>query len=347
MLQVALIGLGPWGRRLARAFSRARRCRLVAVCDTDEARLNSPLSDLGGPLASRRVASPSAILRDPAVDAVVLATPPRTHAALGAAVLDAGKHLFVEKPMAMSQLEAGAMLRAARRRSRRGMVGHLLLYHPAVTEMIRAAASGELGDIQTVVTHRASPPRADRAEGAWWTLGPHDVSLACHLLAGQPLGVSARFYRRGELPEHRAQARFDFPAGRTAVLCTRFRNGRARRVALVGSRRTLVFDDNWPSCRLRLYETPGGACSSIARVDALARGPIVRMPPLPDGEPLAIEVQHFVDGLLDGAPFRSDLDEGLSVVAWLEAAEKASVASGAPERVFGSAPASPALPLVV
>jgi predicted dehydrogenase len=263
------------------------------------------------------------------------------------AVLDAGKHLFVEKPMAMSQLEAEAMLRAARRKSRRGMVGHLLLYHPAVAEMRRAAACGELGDIQAVVAHRASPLRADRAEGAWWTLGPHDVSLACHLLAGQPLGVRARFYRRGQLPEHRAQAWFDFPAGRTALLCTRFRNGRARRVALIGSRRMLVFDDNWPSCRLRLFDTPGGACSSIAQVDALARGPSLLMPPLPGGEPLAIEVQHFVDGLLDGEAFRSGLDEGLSVVAWLEAAEKASVASGAQQRVFGSAPASPGLPLVV
>src|SRR4029077_8730324 len=132
------------------------------------------------------------VLDDPSVDAVVLATPVPTHADLAASVLDAGKHCFVEKPLAQSVADAQRAVAAAERSGRTLMVGHLLEYHPGVRKLKDLASSGELGDIHYIYGNRLNLGKARADENALWSLGAHDISVLLHLVEEEPSEISAR-----------------------------------------------------------------------------------------------------------------------------------------------------------
>lgn len=320
-LRIGLVGVGRWGERLLRVFSEVERCEVTAVCDTSGPRLARVLdADLC------RTESLEALLAGPSVDAVAIATPSASHARLTCAALRAQKDVFVEKPMALTLSDSRAMVEAARRASRRLMVGHVLAYHPAVVELERMVQLGRLGRLERIVSSRLSPGAARDGETAWWSLAPHDVSLANLLFRADPLRVTATPGPSGD--RLGVTARFSFPGHRTLDLRVGFSAAeKRRRVVVQGTEGTAVFDDLLSADKLRLYP-------SAVDVDRLCRdgeppgATPGAVPVLPETEPLLAEARHFVGGVLDGTAIRTDGHEGTRVVAALAAGARSLRARG-------------------
>jgi predicted dehydrogenase len=188
-VRVGVVGLGYWGPNLARNFGAIPGCELAYVCDADEA--------VRGRVARMfPQATPTAelddLLADPELDAIVLATPVPTHAELAVRVLEAGKHCFVEKPLAQSAAAAQRAVAAAQRSGRILMVGHLLEYHPGVRKLKELTESGELGDeIYYIYGNRLNLGKLRADENALWSLGAHDVSVVLYLAGEEPDEVVA------------------------------------------------------------------------------------------------------------------------------------------------------------
>jgi len=172
---VAVIGVGRWGKNLARVFGEAPRARLSGLCDTDPVHLSEGRT--WAPRGARVTGVLDELLDDAEVDAIVIATPSETHASIARRALNANKHVFVEKPMAMSSVEAQELNKLAHDRGRRLMVGHVLLYHPAIAELSTRLRIGELGEVREIHCVRVTASRKQQREAAWWALAPHDVSL--------------------------------------------------------------------------------------------------------------------------------------------------------------------------
>src|SRR5919112_107324 len=185
------------------------------------------------------------LLGDPALDAIVLATPVPSHAELSVRVLEAGKHCFVEKPLAQSVADAERAVEAARRADRVLMVGHLLQYHPGVNKLKDIATSGELGDIHYIYGNRLNLGQLRAEENALWSLGAHDVSVLLHLADEEPFQLNARgesYMREGI--EDVVFAFMRFPSGVAAHLHLSWLDPhKERRFTVVGSKRMATFDD--------------------------------------------------------------------------------------------------------
>ena len=174
-LRIGVAGLGYWGPNLARNFAGLPGCELAWCCDESEsARARLALQFPGAKLTS----SVSELLEDPELDAIALATPVPTHADLAVRVLEAGKHCFVEKPLAQSVADAERAVAAATASGKVLMVGHLLEYHPGVRKLKELADTGELGDIYYIYGNRLNLGKVRADENALWSLGAHDVSVA-------------------------------------------------------------------------------------------------------------------------------------------------------------------------
>ena len=185
-IKVGVAGLGYWGPNLARNFAAIPGCELAWLCDGDAERLER----IGASLPrARRTRSLDEPLADPELDAVVLATPVPTHADLAERVLAAGKHCFVEKPLAQTVTDAERAVAAAERYARTLMVGHLLEYHPGVAKLKEIADAGELGQIHYIYSNRLNLGKLRADENALWSLGAHDVSVLLHLAGEEPYEV--------------------------------------------------------------------------------------------------------------------------------------------------------------
>ncbi|MEA2480516.1 MAG: hypothetical protein QOJ07_2438, partial [Thermoleophilaceae bacterium] len=197
-VQVGVVGLGYWGPNLARNFDRLPGASLRWICDaSDEQRAR-----MAPQFPDTRVAADFAeLLEDPDLEAVVIATHVPSHPALALRALEAGKHVFVEKPLAQSVAEAEQVVDAARDAGRVLMVGHLLEYHPGVERLKEIADSGELGNLHYIYSNRLNLGKLRADENALWSLGAHDVSVLLHLAGEEPSHVEARGkgYVRGDV----------------------------------------------------------------------------------------------------------------------------------------------------
>ncbi len=295
-LRVGVVGLGRWGANLLRDLHDADRCTVDAICDRDEGVLHSRAARYGG---ARPTTDVGDLITDPGLDAIVIATGGATHAGLARRALDAGKHVFVEKPPALRTSEARELHALAQRRGLRLMVGHLMQYHPAVGALADAVERGDFGTLARVDTVRMNPAPGPADDDPWWSLGPHDVSVACRLFGASPHSVRAsRFGVDG------VRAGLRFATGEARLRVAFGSRSKVRRVRVEGTRAAARFDD-LGSPPLRLLT--GGAT-------APAHG---------GGLPLALEVKHFVDGVLDGAPIRSDGADAVRIVRILEAVDRA------------------------
>jgi predicted dehydrogenase len=332
VLNIGVIGAGRWGANLLRCFGNVDEARIVAVCDTDPGRLRAP----GIAPRARRHPKLADLLHDEAVKAVAIATPAALHAQQAVAALEAGKHVFVEKPMALGLREAQQMRDAALAAGRCLMVGHLLRYHPAIVELERLVKQGRLGRVHHVWALRLGPGATSPDDGPWWALAPHDISVVRSLLRAEILDVSAR---RRDFADGGSEVTADLRLGTASMtLVTSTAHPRkVRRLALVGTQATALFDDSDGKPLLAVSE---GTPPWLDRVseDALPTwlyGPA----PLPDDgwkavdfnptEPLICEARHFVSALRHGIRVLTDADEGCRVVAVLEAGALSMSARGA------------------
>lgn len=330
-VRVAVVGAGYWGINHVRAFSRAHKAELIAVCDPDPAALAR-----AAPLAPKAALVPSfdTLLADPAIDALVLATPAVAHAAQARAALASGKHVFVEKPLALSSHDAEAVAAAARTAGRTLMVGHLMLYHPGYEKLRALTLGGELGEVYYLYALRVNLGRLRKDENALWSFAPHDLSMILDLVGALPSSVAARgeSYLQPGI-EDVVFLNLAFPDRKMAQVQLSWLDPRKeRRLTVVGSKKMVELDDVHPTEKLRIYDKGYDRPPSFTQYGEYltVRQGDIHIPRLDMAEPLALEVRHFLDCVLSGAPPRSGAASGVQVVQVLDAAQRSLKAGGAP-----------------
>jgi predicted dehydrogenase len=316
-LRIGVAGLGYWGPNLARNFSVLPGCELTWCCDASEAARVREAGRFPGARFTDRLED---LLADPDLDAVALATPVPSHAELAVRVLEAGKHCFVEKPLAQSVADAERVVAAAKDSGRVLMVGHLLEYHPGIRKLKELTGSGELGErIYYIYGNRLNLGKLRADENALWSLGAHDVSVVLHLAEEEPSEVIAHgesYVRPGVQDVVFCFLRF--PSGLSAHLHLSWLDPhKERRFTVVGSRRMATFDDMAIEGKLTVYdkgfdEDAGSYGEYITRTGGSFS------PPVPNTEPLRVECEHFVECVRTGQRPRSDGASGLRVVRVLE-----------------------------
>jgi len=326
VLRVGIVGLGYWGVNIARNLDALPGCELAWCCDTDgerRARLRPSFPE------ARFTADLADVLADESTAAAVVATPVPTHAALAEAVLSAGRHCLVEKPLACDLASAERLVELAAERERVLMVGHLLAYHPALVALRSLCEAGELGQIRYAYSQRLNLGRLRADENALWSLGAHDVSAILALTGEQPVRVSARgesYVRDGV--EDVVFAHLGFAGGLAAHIHVSWLDPRKeRRLTVVGSQRMATFDDMEPERTLTVYDK-GFDPDAAAEGDYVARAGGQRSPAISRREPLRIELEHFLACLRGEAEPRTGGREGLQVVEVLAALQESLDAGG-------------------
>jgi predicted dehydrogenase len=334
---IAVIGAGYWGKNLVRNV--ARLDRLVAVCDVSpgirermsadypEARVTSELSD---------------VLEDERVAAVMIAVPAGEHFEVARRALLAGKHTYVEKPITLDVGEAEELVSLAAERDLRLMVGHLLLFHPCVSWMKETLDSGDLGRVLYLTSNRLNLGKVRSDENAMWSLAPHDVSVALHLLGDRPVEVSAQgfcYLQQRSGIEDVVFLTLRFADGRAAHIHVSWLDPhKERSLTVVGSRKMVTFDDMSATEKLRIYDKgvdgveqldQAPAYGSYAELLTLRSGDVV-IPHVAMKEPLALLCQHFADCVDSGATPLTDGVGGVEVLRVLAAAQKSLEAGGKP-----------------
>jgi predicted dehydrogenase len=315
-VRVAQVGCGHWGKNLARNF--AELGVLAAVADYDPATADRVGAACG--IAPRTF---EAILADPTIDGVALATPAPQHAEMALAAITAGKHVYVEKPLALDVADAGRMIVAAGAANRVLMVGHLLRYHPGFIALQQLVADGACGTLQYVYSNRLSLGKYRIEEDVLWSFAPHDLSMILALAGSAPSSVRAQgaSFVTPDLADW-CLVDLVFPSGlRGHVQASWAHPFKEQRLVVVGDAGSAVFEDSHPdpAKRLALYrhtvDRSGGApVPNKADAEYVA---------LPAGEPLRDECAHFVACITGDARCRTDGGEGLAVLKVLDAASRA------------------------
>jgi len=318
--RIGVVGLGYWGPNLARNFDRLPDAELAWICDAS-AQARSRWAR-AFPRA-RAAAELDELLADGALDAVAVATHVPTHAELAQRVLAAGKHCFVEKPLAQSVEDAERVVEAARESARVLMVGHLLEYHPGIERLKQLIDSGELGSVRYLYSNRLNLGVLREDENALWSLGAHDVSVILRLAGEEPYecrAVGESYMREGI--EDVVFCYLRFPSGLAAHMHLSWLDPhKERRLTVVGSRRMAAFDDMELERKLTVYDK-GFDEDYSSYGEYIARSGDIFCPRVPNDEPLRIECEHFVGCVRDGAQPRSSGEVGLRVVRVLEALQQ-------------------------
>jgi predicted dehydrogenase len=315
-VRVGVVGLGYWGPNIARNLGALEDCELRWLCDADEtarAKLASAFP------AARTTGALSDLLEDDELDAIVLATPVPTHAELAIAVGRAGKHCFVEKPLATNAADAEAAVEAAAQAGRVLMVGHLLEYHPAVARLKALIDGEELGPLYYLYGNRLNLGVLRSDENALWSLGAHDVSVALHLIGEEPSECTAQgasYVRDGV--EDVVFCFLRFPSGIVAHLHLSWLDPhKERRLTVVGERKMATFDDMLVEGKLSVYDK-GFDEDTRSWGEYITRSGDVFSPRIANAEPLRLECEHFIESVRSGTAPRSDGLSGLRVVRVLE-----------------------------
>lgn len=328
-LKLGVVGAGTWGRNHVRTAASLADAELAAVCDTDaqvRGRLERqyPGTHVTGDLAD--------LLGR--VDAVVIASPAATHARIALQCVEAGKPCLVEKPFALSTRDAEAVARAGSGRGVPVLAGHLLVFHPAVERLRSLVQEGELGRIYYLYGLRVNLGQVRADENALWSFGPHDVSVALYLLGEAPVRVAAhgKSYLQPKV-EDVVFLTMEFGSGvLTHVQLSWLDPHKERKLTVVGAKKMVVFDDMEAREKLRIYdkgvERPP-EYGSYGEALSIREGDIF-IPKIPNVEPLAAELGHFVRVARGAEPPRASAQDGVGVVRVLEAATRSLATGGAP-----------------
>lgn len=326
-LRVAVIGAGYWGPNLVRNFSEAPGAEVVAVADLAEERLAGIRKRFP---AVRTTTDHRSLFADPDIDAVCIVTPISTHRPLAEAAFAAGKHVFVEKPLAGSVADAEAIAAAAARAGRTLMVGHTFVYNPAVTAVRDLLARRELGRVQYIDSQRVNLGLHQFDFNVLWDLGPHDVSIVLYWLDEEPEWVQCLggCYIQPDI-EDVVFLTLGFPSGAIAhAHLSWLAPSKQRTMTVIGDRRMAVYDDGHPAERVKIYDH-GVAELSADELRRSYRSGDIHSPRVAITEALQLEVRHFIACVGGGATPRSDGIAGVRVVRVLEAGMRSLRSNGA------------------
>lgn len=319
MIRVGVIGCGYWGPLHIRVFNGIDGATVTAVADLNPARLDHIAATYPGLHTTPDIDE----LLTGSVDAVVIATPAGTHAALAAAALRAGKHVLVEKPLATNTADAEMLASLAQRAGRRLMAGHTFVYHAAVRALRDSIRDGVLGDIYYVDSKRVNLGLHRKDVDVVWDLGAHDVSILRYLLEGDAERVSAHgaAFHSVETAEV-AYVQLRYPGGVLANLHVSWLDPvKVRRMTVVGSRRMAVWDDVEPVHKLRLYDRGldhRPYHDDFGQWQVAYRHGDEQVIPLDFQEPLRLEAEEFLSAIREERPPLTGAEDGIAVVRTLE-----------------------------
>lgn len=318
--RVAVVGVGYWGRNLARNF--AELGALAAIVDPNEAAAADAAARTGAPIRSL-----GDVLADPAIEGVVVATRAETHFAIAKAALEAGKHVFVEKPLVLDEGEADALIALAEGAGRVLMVGHLLHYHPVFRRMLEMVRSQEYGRLRYIYSDRLNLGKIRVEEDVLWSFAPHDISMVLALAGEEPRQVSAQGAAFVTPPiSDIASVQLKFPSGvRAAIRASWFHFEKVQQLVAICDHAAIVFEDSQPewgrklAVHEHLVETENG-------IPVPRRGQI-RYVEIPAAEPLRLECAHFLSCMAGQSRALTDGREGRAVLRVLQRATDAMVAA--------------------
>ena len=331
-VRVGVVGFGYWGPNLVRNVHKLDDAELVVVCDASQDNLDR-FSGIYPDVAAE--SDIDRMLANYDLDAVMVASSAPTHHALGSKVIAAGLHCFVEKPLTLTSADAESLVRQADDADVTLMTGHLMEYHSAIGWIKECIESGELGDVLYVYMQRLNLGKVRTEENAFWSLAPHDVSIVLYLLGESPDYVSANgadYLTNGV--HDTVFANLHFPSGKMANIHVSWLDPhKVRKLTVVGTKKMLVFDDMQATEKIWIYDRGVGAPDKALAYgeDLTLRFGDITVPWIQMKEPLAIEVQHFVDCIVTGETPRSDGRDGLRVVRVLEAVDESMAEGGTPK----------------
>ena len=328
--RIGLIGFGYWGPNLARNFHALPDADLSAICDANPDRLAKARNLYR---ATTFFSSYDDLLASD-VEAIAIATPARTHYALARAALEAGKHIFVEKPLAMTVAEATELVETADRSGLVLMVGHVFEYVPAVRHIKTLLDEGAIGETYYLYSTRVNLGRIQTDINALWSIAPHDISIALYLFGQMPESVSARGarYLNGTV-EDVIFLTLTFPGGVLAhVHASWLDPSKVRRMTIVGSEKMIIYDDLAAEGKVKVYDKGAVRATDpqYGEYQYRLHSGDIAIPKLPLAEPLRIECEDFISAIQTGSEPVADGRDGLRVVQVLEAAQHSLEQDGRP-----------------
>jgi predicted dehydrogenase len=331
MIEIAVVGVGGWGKNLARNYYQLPEANLRYICDLDAKKLEEMQRLYPGVATTN---SFDQLLEDPELQAVVIATTGPTHYKLAKQALLAGKDVYVEKPFVLHVAEAHELTKLAESNKRILMVGHLLEYHPVVTRLKEMINTGDLGDVYYIYSQRLNLGTVREDENALWNFAPHDISSILYLLGKQPVDVSARGqdYLQRDV-EDVVFLTISFADQTMAHIHVSWLDPhKVRKLTIVGSKKMAVFDDLEATEKLKIYDK-GARLSqdynTFAEYVGLRFGDIT-IPYVQSGEPLRLECLHFVNCVETRQQPLSDGHDGIRVIQVLDAAQRSLKNNGVP-----------------
>ena len=338
-VEVGVAGVGYWGPKIVRNLYETDGAVLSWIVDRDDDRL----ARIGQQYPTARVSQRFEDLLSSSVEAIVLATPIRTHHALAKQALLRGKHVMVEKPLAASSSECAELTAIAESNGLTLMVGHTFEYNAAIRALRDIVASGELGEIFYIDSARLNLGLFHRDVNVIWDLAPHDLSIFCYVLQRDPISVSAHGAAHIQAGVHDvAFVDVTFPGNVIGNIHVSWLNPRkVRSVTIVGSKKMVICDDLEDVEKVRIYDKgvtlPFEAHQLPFETDRFQdfhlsyRYGGITIPHVPFAEPLRTQCEHFLDCVRTGQRPQSDGRVGLKVVQLLEAADRSLHNAGARE----------------
>jgi UDP-2-acetamido-3-amino-2,3-dideoxy-glucuronate N-acetyltransferase len=320
---VAVVGCGYWGKNLVRNFHELGALKIV--CDPDAGNLERARSVAP---KVRQTANFEAVLNDPEIDGIALATPAVTHRDMAIQALESGKDVMVEKPMALSTAQGLEMIEAAERTQRILMVGHLLEYHPAIVTLRQLIQNGVLGRLRYVYSNRLNFGKIRREENALWSFAPHDVAVLLRLVGSSPERVScqAATYLNAEVADV-TMSNLDFPDNIHGHIFVSWLNPfKEQRLVVIGDEKMAVFNDVLKERKLVLYDQHVRVTESADILHKKAEIPVE----IPSAEPLREECREFLSCMTSRNPPLTDGRSGLEVLKVLEACQWSIQKNGLP-----------------
>jgi predicted dehydrogenase len=342
-ITVGVMGCGYWGPLLVRNFRGLPDCQLKTVCDVNTERLKH-ISALYPDIES--VTQPLQFLNDSKLDAVVIATPVKNHYSLAKASLLAGKHTFIEKPMASTSTECEELIEIAERNGLVLMLDHTFLFSSPVQKIAQIVQAGDLGDIRYINCRRLNLGLFQKDINVAWDLAPHDISIILHILGEFPTAINCQGNAHiTPGVEDVTNMSLTFPRKRFATIQSSWLEPRKiREMTIVGTRRMIVYDDLRTREKIRIYdmrvERPPHY-DTFAEFQYSYHYGDSYIPYLQQEEPLKLACQHFIDCIRTQSQPLTDGRQGLEMVRILEAATTSLNMNGAPVTFSGSSVARP------
>jgi len=331
MSNIAVVGCGYWGPNLIRNFNSLAGCNVKTACDPDKARLDHMLSLY--PTVNTTTEFDE-VINDREIDAIAIATPVRFHFEMAQKSLEAGKHTFIEKPMASSAAECIQLITLAEKNDLTIIVGHTFIYSPPVRKIKEIIERGSLGDIQYISARRLNLGLFQTDINVTWDLAPHDISIILYIMGKGPLSVNCqgKAHVNPDIEDVTSMA-LNFENGGFATIQSSWLDpNKIREMTFVGSKRMLVYNDLEPAETIKIYdkrvETPP-YYDTFAEFHYSYHYGDMYSPYLKQYEPLKRECQHFLDCIKTGERPESSGYEGLRVVQILEAASESLKREGA------------------